>query len=150
MLLGSYSPMGSVISCTLQAMTNLICGFTLRRVLRQLRLPTIQDSLHVASSMHHSPSRAGPSSCETSLSSSSGNWSSLKTHTHTHKNQRMESQLRIATGKGATGQERSKALLSPSPFCYKAMVTDASPQVLDLLDSYQVMSNTMRDILPGT
>lgn len=62
----------------------------------------------------------------------------------------MESQLRIATGKGATGQERSKALLSPSPFCYKAMVTDASPQVLDLLDSYQVMSNTMRDILPGT
>lgn len=148
MLLGSYSPMGSVISCTLQAMTNLICGFTLRRVLRQSWFPTIQDSLHVASSMHHSPSRAGPSSCEISLSSSSGNWSSLKTHTR--KNQRMESQLRIATGKGAMGQERSKAFLSPRPFCYEAMVTDASPQVLDLLGSYQVMSNTVRDILPGT
>lgn len=116
MLLGSDAPTGSFISCMSQAMTNLICGSTLWWVLRQSWFPAIQDSLHIASSTHRSPSHAGPSSCEISLSSSSGNWSCLKTHAQNPKGYRASSGWGL--GKVQWGKKHSKSILSSSPFCH--------------------------------
>lgn len=50
------------------------------------------------------------------------------THIKKTPRQMMESQLRMGTGKGVMGQEYPECLLSPSPFCHGATVTDSTVQ----------------------